>query len=321
MLVDSVEITVKAGKGGDGAVSWRREKHVPKGGPDGGDGGRGGNVILITDNNVDTLTNFRYRKVFQAEEGERGKSKKMTGRGGRDLELAVPPGTIVSDSENGKILRDLVSPGERFVVARGGDGGLGNPHFATATHQQPTEATPGKPGQNRRITLELQLIADVALIGQPNAGKSSIINCLTDAKSRIGAFAFSTREPVLGVMNDGERSITLVDLPGLLEGAHKGRGLGDEFLKHAQRVKAIAHVVDASQGEPSAAITQIASELSEFDPALSERASLLVLNKTDLLKPEELASLKKKYPKAIFTSAETKAGIEQLRQRIAGLVA
>ncbi len=321
MLIDSVEITVRAGKGGDGVVSWRREKHVPKGGPDGGDGGRGGNVVFLADTNVDTLTSFRYRKVFQAEDGERGKSKKMAGRGGADLELIVPPGTVISESETGRLLRDLTQAGERYVIARGGEGGLGNPHFASATHQRPEEATPGKPGQSKKIRLELQLIADVALIGQPNAGKSSIINCLTDAKSRIGAFAFSTRDPVLGVMNAGDKNITLVDLPGLLEGAHIGKGLGDQFLKHARRVRAIAHVVDASQPYPEKALKNVRHELEQFDPALMERPNIIIFNKLDLLNSEERSDLAKEFPEALFVSAETKDGIEILRQRLTELTA
>ncbi len=321
MLVDTVEITVRAGKGGDGIISWRREKHVPMGGPDGGDGGRGGNVVLIADNNVDTLTSFRYRKVFFAQDGERGGSKKMTGHGGDDLELIIPVGTVVTDAETGRLYRDFTEIGLRYVIARGGEGGQGNPHFASATNQAPEEFTPGKPGQTKKIKLELQLIADIALIGEPNAGKSSIINCLTDAKSRIGSYAFSTHEPVLGVMNTGSDTVTLVDLPGLLEGAHAGKGLGDQFLKHARRVRAIAHIIDASQPEPEKSLEKIRHELEQFDPALIERPNIIVFNKLDLLTPEEKARLINQFPDALFVSATTSVGIESLRQKLVGLTA
>lgn len=319
MLVDLVEITVRAGKGGDGIVSWRREKHVPLGGPDGGDGGRGGNVVLTADHNADTLTVFRYRKVFQAPDGERGASKKMTGHSGADLELIIPVGTVVTDAETGRMYRDFTEIGQRYVIARGGEGGLGNPHFASATNQAPTVATPGQPGQTRTIKLELQLIADVALIGEPNAGKSSIINCLTDANSRIGAYAFSTREPVLGVMNLGERKLTLVDLPGLLEGAHVGKGLGDQFLQHTRRVRLIAHVIDASQPYPAQSLEKIRHELELFDPALAERSSIVIFNKTDLLQSSEMTALAKNFPAALLVSAATKFGVEELRQKLLAL--
>ncbi|MEX1052129.1 MAG: Obg family GTPase CgtA [Patescibacteria group bacterium] len=319
MLIDSVEITVRAGKGGDGAVSWRREKHVPRGGPDGGDGGAGGDVVLYCDNNVDTLTSFRYRKVFQAGDGERGASKKKTGRGGSDLTLTLPVGTIVQDAETGRVIRDFVEIGARYVIARGGHGGLGNPHFVSATHQAPEESTPGKPGQSKALRMELRLIADIALVGEPNAGKSSIINCLTDANSRIGAYAFSTHEPVLGVMNGGANPVTLVDLPGLLEGAHQGKGLGDQFLKHAQRVKAIAHVVDASQPEPRSSLKKIRRELAEFDASLTKRPSLVIFNKIDLLSEPEQQQLTSDFPDALLVSANTKEGIEVLRQRLVEL--
>jgi GTP-binding protein len=319
MLVDSVEITVQAGKGGDGVVAWRREKYVDKGGPAGGDGGRGGSVFLLGDNNVDTLSSFRFRKVFQAEDGQNGMAKKMYGHAGEDLILPVPVGTVVTDSKSNAKLADITEIGQKIRIAKGGDGGLGNPHFASATHQRPDQSTPGKPGEKQEIKLELRLIADVALIGQPNAGKSSIINSLTDAHSRIGEFAFSTREPVLGVMEDGQRRMTIVDLPGLLEGAHRGKGLGDEFLKHAQRVKSLVHVVDSTQPDIEKSVETITNEISQFDPQLAALPSQLVLNKIDLLSSDEIKILKDKFPSAILLSAQTKEGIEQLRQTISGL--
>ena len=320
MLVDIVEITVKSGKGGNGIVAWRREKHVPRGGPDGGDGGKGGNVVLVADNNVDTLSSFRYRKVFQAENGERGNNKKMTGAGGQDLILMVPVGTVVTDIDIGVEVVDFSEIGQKFVLARGGIGGLGNPHFSSSTNQTPEEFTPGKPGISRLIRLELKLIADVALIGQPNAGKSSIINCLTEAKSRVGAYAFSTREPILGIMDSAAGKISLVDMPGLIEGAHKGKGLGDEFLKHTQRVHGIVHVVDSTLPNLDEVIAIINNELKQYSSKLSKLPQLLLINKIDLLNQEELEAVKKKFPRAIFVSAEIRTNIEELRQAIVEMI-
>jgi len=319
MLVDSVVVSVNAGSGGNGIVAWRREKFIDKGGPAGGDGGRGGSVYLVGDNNVDTLSSFRFRKVFRAEDGENGMPKKMAGRAGEDLILAVPVGTAIYDCETNHQIADITEVGQRVNIARGGEGGLGNVHFATSTYQKPEKSTPGKPGDKKKIRLELQLIADVALIGQPNAGKSSIINALTDAQSRVGEFAFSTKQPVLGVMNDGSNKVTIVDLPGLLEGAHRGKGLGDRFLKHAQRVKSLVHVVDATQPDISESVTSIENEIAQFDPDLIKRSKLLVLNKIDLLNQQEITALQKEFPDALLVSTESKAGIDNLRQEIARL--
>lgn len=318
MLIDSVEVTLKAGKGGNGKVSWRREKYVPMGGPDGGDGGRGGNVILRADNNLDTLSSFRYRKVFQAEDGENGRSKKMAGKKGEELELLIPVGTIVTNTDTNVIIHDFTKVGETYEIARGGNGGLGNPHFVSATHQHPVEFTPGEIGESLKVKLELQLIADVALIGEPNAGKSSLLAALTGVEGRIGAYAFSTHQPVLGVLRYREQIITLVDLPGLLEGAHQGRGLGDQFLKHAARVRAILHVVDATQ-PINASKAVIEKELKMFDPKLAKLPRQLVINKIDLLTKEELAQLKKEFKGAIFVSAVDRAGIDELTRVVTGL--
>lgn len=316
MLIDSVEITVRAGRGGNGIIAWRREKYVPFGGPDGGDGGRGGSVYFVGSNNVDTLSSFRYRKVFQAADGENGRSKRQHGRAAEDLELLVPQGTVVIDDESGKILTDITEVGQRYRVAKGGVGGLGNPHFATATNQKPEEQTDGKPGEVKKIRLELQLIADAALVGKPNAGKSSIISALTGVEARIGAYAFSTTEPVLGVMRSGDETITLVDLPGLIEGAHRGKGLGDKFLQHLRRVSQIIHVVDATEPDIKTAISEIDTELKEYDPILLEKPKILVLNKIDLLNPKELSSLKKSFSQALYISAQEKINLNDLREAI-----
>lgn len=309
MLVDTVEVEFRAGRGGDGVVSWRREKFVPRGGPDGGDGGNGGHVYLRATHDVDTLSSFRFRKVFQAEDGNRGASKKKTGAGGDDLELLVPVGTLVTDLETGDVIADLSENGQQFRVARGGKGGLGNVHFATATHQRPTESTQGTPGQIKKVRLELRIIADVALIGEPNAGKSSLLKALTGVEARIGEFAFSTTQPSLGVAKVGQKSVILIDLPGLLEGAHQGKGLGDKFLQHATRVKALFHLVDAS-ADVDASITTIAQELKQYSEVLSTKPRQVIINKIDLLNPEELKTLKKRYPAALFISIHQNLGLD-----------
>jgi GTP-binding protein len=316
MLVDAVEIEVKAGRGGNGVVSWRREKFVPKGGPDGGDGGRGGDVYLKATHDVDTLSSFRYRKVFQAANGETGQGKKKTGRGGDDLELLLPVGTTVTDVSNGRQIADLNETGQEVLIARGGKGGLGNVHFATATHQRPSESTEGVAGEQRAIKLELKLVADVALVGEPNAGKSSLLKALTGVEARIGEYAFSTTQPLLGVLKLGKKSLTLVDLPGLLEGAHHGKGLGDKFLQHATRVRALLHVVDATVDISNSA-AMIERELEQYGPELAAKPRYLVVNKIDLLPSSELAQLKKRFPKAVFTSVLKSKGIDRLLELLA----
>ncbi len=305
MLVDSVEIELKAGDGGDGVIAWRREKFVPRGGPDGGDGGNGGNVILRASHNLDTLSSFRFRKTFKAERGQNGANKRKTGPSGQDLELLVPAGTQVTSLQDNRIVADLSNTDDNIVIVRGGRGGLGNVHFVSSTNQNPFEATKGKPGQVMNARLELQLVADVALIGEPNSGKSSIIKALTGASARIGAYAFSTTEPVLGVLKKGDFQVTLVDLPGLIEGAHKGRGLGHQFLRHTQRVKLLLHVVEATILDIHQSEKAILNELKHYDPALAEKPRILVLNKIDLLNRKEIVKLEQDFPKAILISAKT----------------
>jgi GTP-binding protein len=316
MLIDTVEVELSAGKGGDGIVSWRREKFVPRGGPDGGDGGRGGSVILRASSNLDTLSTFRYRKVFRAEDGENGKSKRMAGSAGKDLELLVPVGTVVTLIGTDKELYDLTKPDQTVKIVHGGKGGLGNIHFSTSTNQAPQESTKGEKGEHCSVTLELRLVADVALIGEPNAGKSSLLKVLTGVEGRIGAYQFSTTEPLLGVLKHGKNRLTLIDLPGILEGAHKGRGLGTQFLRHVKRVHGLLHVVDATHPDIDQSISVINQELASYDPRLANLPRLLVLNKIDLLTKEELTALKKKYPKAIFTTVLAKGRQEELIEAI-----
>ncbi len=320
MLIDRADVELIAGHGGTGVVSWRREKFVPRGGPDGGDGGRGGDVVLVASHDVDTLSNFRYKKTFKAEDGVNGASKKKTGRRGEDLILTVPVGTVVIDLSTEKVVVDLTETGQRFVIAKGGHGGLGNQHFATATHQRPTEFTAGKPGQSRKVRFELKLVADIALIGEPNAGKSSLLKALTGADVRIGDYAFSTTQPSLGVLKSGTCTVTLVDLPGLISGAHQGRGLGDTFLQHASRVKALLHIVDATS-DVVGSVAMIGQELTAYQQELADRPRLLVINKIDLIGAAERKKIAKAFPQALLVSASQHTGFDRLVAEICRLAA
>ena len=257
MFLDRVKIFVHGGDGGDGAATFRREAHVPRGGPDGGDGGRGGSVYLVTDPGETTLRDFQHRHHFKAEPGGRGTGDKRHGKAGRDLVLKVPPGTGVFDDESGALLADLVAREQRVLVARGGRGGLGNTHFATSTHQAPKHAQKGEPAEERWIRLELRLIAEIGLVGLPNAGKSTLLAALTAARPKIGDYPFTTLEPNLGVLDLGdedERRPTIADVPGLIEGASSGAGLGHAFLRHVERTRILVHVVDGSARDPGVGI-------------------------------------------------------------------
>jgi GTPase len=288
MFLDQVTLTVSAGSGGDGAATFRREAHVPRGGPDGGDGGRGGSIYLVVDAGQTTLGEFRFKHHFRAEPGGKGSGSRRHGKAGGDLELAVPPGTVVFTAPDDQLLADLVVPGQRLLVARGGRGGLGNTHFATSTHQTPKHALKGEPGAEHRIRLELRLIADVGLVGLPNAGKSTLLAALTAANPRIAAYPFTTLEPNLGVLDlealdpEDPRRPTLADLPGLIEGASAGAGLGFAFLRHAERTRVLVHVVDMAAPDPERDFGIIREELSARDPRLLEKTTLVVANKLDL---------------------------------------
>jgi GTP-binding protein len=281
VFLDEASIVVKAGDGGRGSASLRREKFVPRGGPDGGDGGRGGSVYLIANPEKSTLLDFRYRRLFKAENGGNGGAQRRHGKAGDDLFLPVPPGTIVRTPE-GEVLADLDVPGKQLLVAAGGRGGLGNVHFATPTHRTPRMAQKGEPGEERRLELELRLIADVGIIGYPNAGKSTLLAATTRAAPKIGPYPFTTLTPNLGVAAVGERLLTLADIPGLLEGAHTGLGLGHEFLRHISRTKLLLHLVDGSQPEPLTAYETVNAELALFDDALAKKPQIIAINKTDL---------------------------------------
>jgi len=293
-FVDQAKIHVKAGNGGAGCISFRREKYVPKGGPDGGDGGDGGDVILIADPQVHTLYDFHHQVHFRAENGKPGMGKKMKGKNGEDLILRVPVGTVIKDAETGEILGDLIEPEQTLVVARGGKGGRGNVHFATPVRQAPRIAEPGKPGEEKWLILELKLIADVGLVGFPNAGKSTLLSRISAAKPKIADYPFTTLEPNLGVVRlfDGN-TFVVADIPGLIEGAHKGIGLGHEFLKHTERTRILLYMLDISKGKKVVKDYQILkNELKLFNPRLLEKDYLIALNKIDLMSdPEKIRDI------------------------------
>ena len=283
-FIDEAEIYVKAGDGGGGAVSFRREKFVPRGGPNGGDGGSGGQVILETDERLTTLLDFRFQREFKAKNGEPGRGSDCNGRGADDLILKVPPGTVVKDTETGSLIADLHDNGVKYVLCKGGRGGLGNMNFATSTLQAPRFAQPGTPGEEKRVRLELRLLADVGLVGFPNAGKSTLVSRVSRAKPKIADYPFTTLQPHLGVVQykDG-RSFVLSDLPGLIEGAHEGAGLGHRFLKHMARCRTMIHLIDASQDRDLLADYEaINRELTLFDPVLGKKAQIVAANKLDV---------------------------------------
>ena len=289
MFLDRARIRVRAGDGGRGAISFRREAHVPRGGPDGGDGGRGGDVILRTDPQMTTLSEFRFRKAVAAEAGGNGSGRDRHGRSAKDRIVTIPPGTIVRDATSGDVIVDAVSPGQEIVIVRGGKGGRGNARFASSTHRAPRIAEDGQPGEERELALELKLIADVGLIGLPNAGKSSLLAALTRANPKIAAYPFTTLTPNLGVLRSDERELVIADIPGLIEGAHEGTGLGDEFLRHVERTRLLVHVVDLSRDDPVADVRVIETELAAHGAGLEERPLLMALNKMDLAEARDHA--------------------------------
>ena len=287
MFIDEVIVTVKAGNGGDGSAAFRREKYIQFGGPDGGDGGNGGSVIFVADPNINTLIDFKYKKVFKAENGENGQKKQMYGKTGADLIIKVPVGTQVRDVETGKLLLDMNVPGEPRLLLKGGRGGAGNVHFKSATRKTPRIAGKGREGAEIKVKLELKLLADIALVGYPSVGKSSFINRVSAANSKVGSYHFTTLEPKLGVVRLEEgKSFVIADIPGLIEGAHEGIGLGDKFLRHIERCKMIFHLVDVAEIEGRDAIEdyeKINEELRKFSEKLSNKKQIVLANKMDLL--------------------------------------
>jgi GTP-binding protein len=291
-FVDEATIRIQAGNGGRGMVSFRREKFIPFGGPDGGDGGDGGSVWLVAKEGLNTLADFRYQRSFKAANGDPGGSADCSGRGGSDLEVPVPVGTVVYDVDTEETLGDLATEGARLLVAKGGQGGLGNQRFKSSTNRTPRKATPGYPGEKRELRLELKLLADVGLLGLPNAGKSTLISVVSAARPRIADYPFTTLHPNLGVVYVGEhQSFVMADIPGVIEGAAEGAGLGLRFLKHLQRTRLLLHLVDIAppnpEADPVVDARTIAAELKKFSPELAQRERWLVLNKIDLLPPGE----------------------------------
>ena len=298
-FVDEAEITVTAGKGGNGSLSFRREKYIAKGGPDGGDGGDGGSVYLEGDDALNTLVDFRYQRQYRARSGQQGMGRNCTGKAGEDLVIRVPAGTTVVDADTGEVIADISRHGQRVLVARGGIRGLGNTRFKSSTNRAPRKTTPGTEGEQRLLQLQLKLLADVGLLGLPNAGKSTLIRTVSAARPKVAAYPFTTLIPNLGVVRiDRERSFVMADIPGLIEGAADGAGLGFRFLKHLARTRLLLHVIDVSpfdESDPVATALGIVDELSRFSPVLANRPRWLVLNKTDLIDAEALDALEARF--------------------------
>ena len=326
MFIDEARILVKAGDGGNGCLAFRREKYVPRGGPSGGDGGRGGDVSLVSTEHQNTLLQFRFNPEHKAQRGRHGEGSNRTGAEGQSIELLVPVGTVVYDEATGERLHDFTTAGDRFLVARGGRGGRGNQHFATPTHQAPTEHEPGKPGDELRLRLELKLLADVGLVGFPNAGKSTLISRISAAHPKIADYPFTTLEPQLGVVSmDDFRSFVVADIPGLIEGAHLGHGLGVQFLRHIERTHLLAHLVDVSESsgrEPAADFATVMAELASFSEELAAKPMILVATKMDAAQDparvESLREVAEQHGLAFFQiSSVTGQGLDELRYAMA----
>ncbi|NLK29181.1 MAG: GTPase ObgE [Clostridiales bacterium] len=331
MFADRAEIYIRSGKGGDGHVSFRRELYVPAGGPDGGDGGKGGDLIFEVDEGLNTLSDFRYRRKYMAENGENGGKKRCTGKDGADLVVKVPLGTIIREKETGKVIADMSQPNQREVILKGGRGGKGNQHYATATMQVPKYAQPGQKAQELTVILELKLIADVGLVGFPNVGKSTLLSRVTNAKPKIANYHFTTLRPNLGVVDLEGGGFVIADIPGLIEGASQGLGLGHEFLRHIERTKVIIHLVDAASTEgrdPIEDINKINAELAAYNPEIAKRPQVIAANKIDVLMEDEVESVLQKLndtfkPQGIDVfpiSAVSGKGVKELLYHVKGML-
>jgi GTP-binding protein len=329
VFIDEVTIWVKAGDGGNGCLAFRREKYVPKGGPSGGDGGRGGDVVMAASEHHNTLLHFRFNPEHRADRGRHGEGSNRKGRDADSIELPVPVGTVVYDAETGEMVHDFTHPGERFTIARGGRGGRGNARFATSTHQAPTEHEAGRPGEERRLRLELKLLADVGLVGYPNAGKSTLISRISAARPKIADYPFTTLEPNLGVVQLADlRTYVVADIPGLIEGAHEGHGLGTQFLRHIERTRLLAHLVDVSElpgRDPVQDFRIVLKELESFSEELTKKPMIVVATKMDAAQdPARVRKLqreaKKRGMRFFKISSVTGDGVEELRQAIGDMV-
>jgi GTPase len=320
-MIDQVKINVTSGNGGDGLVTFRREKYVPHGGPSGGDGGKGGDVVLRVNPKISTLNYFTKRVHFKAEHGKRGGAATKTGASAQDVFVDVPPGTVVRDAETNALLADLVRPGDTVVVARGGRGGRGNAHFPSSANQAPRMAEKGEPGEERWIVLELKLIADVGIVGVPNAGKSTLLSVVSNARPKIADYPFTTLEPNLGVVTFDQQELIFADIPGLIEGAHMGVGLGHSFLRHVQRTRLLIHLLNGANEDPLADYNQINVELSLYDEKLGQKPQVVVLNKMDLPETQERwtqieADLRARGVEPLAISAATRQGVDALIRRV-----
>jgi GTP-binding protein len=318
MFIDYAKIYVKGGQGGSGACSFRREKHVPKGGPDGGDGGRGGSIILKVDPHLHTLIDFKYKKHYVARHGQHGMGKKKHGKDAADIVVRVPLGTVVKDVKSSQVLADMVESEKEFIAAKGGNGGRGNAHFATPTHQAPREWEVGEPGVERWLELELKLIADVGLVGKPNAGKSTLLSKISAARPKIADYPFTTLQPNLGIVRVDEfKSFVMADIPGLIEGAHKGKGLGQQFLRHIERTKLLVYLIDPTDGDPLQVFNTLYDELKKYSEGLMNKPYIVVFTKNDLWTEEFDKLLGKKFNRELLVvSAINGKGLRELNLRI-----
>ncbi len=324
MFIDQAKITVIAGNGGNGVVGFRREKYVPKGGPDGGDGGKGGDVTIKADSNLHTLLDFRYKRIFKAESGKHGQGAQKSGRSGKNIIIRVPCGTIIRDAETTDVLVDLIKNQQTFVIAKGGKGGRGNQHFATPTQQTPRFAEDGRPGETKKIQLELKLIADVGLVGLPNAGKSTLLSRLSAATPKIADYPFTTLSPNLGIVKYKDyQSFVMADIPGLIEGAHQGKGLGLKFLRHIERTKVLAFLIESTSENIEEDYQVLKNELNLYNPVLLSRPAILVLTKNDLLLQDSsdgIDKLKKLELPIQKISSVTGKGLDELKNVIWELI-
>lgn len=326
-FIDEAIITVQSGDGGKGCLSFRREKFIPRGGPDGGDGGKGGDIILSTTSRKRTLYQFRYQRHFKAKNGAHGQGKKKTGKNGLNLTIELPPGTLVIDADTGHLIKDLVDTDETFVILKGGRGGQGNTRFKTSTHRTPRFAQPGEPGETRTLKLELKLLADVGIIGLPNAGKSTLIAAISSARPKIANYPFTTLTPSLGVVQtDWAEPFVVADIPGLIKGAHQGTGLGIKFLRHIERTRILVHLIDVSSIDPDDPLHEyhtINQELVMYDEKLVQKPQIVVLNKLDLPEAQNAAEIFQsaiKDKEVLFISALTGQGLKQLKSQIVQLL-
>jgi len=321
MFVDYAEIEVKAGNGGDGHISFHREKYISKGGPDGGDGGKGGDVLVVADENMATLLDFRYKKMFKADTGGNGGKANKTGRSGEDLLIRLPAGTLIKDNNNKELIVDLKDGMKPAIIALGGKGGKGNARFKSSTNQAPRKATPGQEGQHRFLELELKLIADIGLVGLPNAGKSTLLSRISDARPKIADYPFTTLVPNLGIVKtDDYRSFVVADIPGVIEGAHAGKGLGLEFLRHIQRTRALVFLIECTVDDPVMAYDMLRAELGLFDTGLLDKPAVIAVNKIDLLNEEARNKLDSLPPEWLKISAVSGENVNMLLEAVSKIV-